>query len=108
MQFLYQFGPGDRPDLASNPDVWTEDDERIGAEHYQRLKRATDEGIVILAGRSAAGEGPAVVIFEADSEKEASQFMEDYPFVAGGLFTATLHPFRASLVRGQDDSITDG
>lgn len=101
MQFLYQFGPGERPELAGNPDAWTEDDERIGAEHYERLRAAAEYGIVILAGRSTDGTGPAIVIFEAGSEEEARQFMEADPFVASGLFTATLHPFRASLVRAK-------
>lgn len=54
---------------------------------------------MILAGRSLDGVGPAVVIFEAASEEEARRFMESDPFVAGGLMRATLHPFRAALVR---------
>lgn len=103
MQFLYQFGPGDRPDLPSNPDAWTENDHRIGAEHYERLRQATAAGKVVLAGLSTDGEGPALVIFETDSEEEARQFMTDDAFVRNGLFTATLHPFRASLVRGNLD-----
>jgi uncharacterized protein YciI len=63
------------------------------------LKRATKDGIVILAGRSLDGIGPAVVIFEAESEEEARCFMEEDPFVREGLFQAEFHPFRAALVR---------
>jgi uncharacterized protein YciI len=56
-------------------------------------------GVVLLAGRSLDEMGQAIVIFEAGSEAEAHKFMEDDPFVAGGLMRAGLHPFRATLVR---------
>ena len=97
-QFIYVFEPV-RPELVTNPDAWTEEDIRIGNEHFAYLQKATQDGIVILAGRSLDGEGPAVVIFEADSENRAQSFMEADPFVAGGLMRASLHPFRAALVR---------
>ena len=97
-QFIYVFEPV-RPELVTNPDAWTEEDTRIADEHFAYLQKATKDGIVILAGRSLDGEGPAVVIFEADSEKEAHRFMEADPFVAGGLMRAKLHSFRAALVR---------
>jgi len=43
-----------------------------------------------------------VVIFRAESEDDARRFMEGDPFVAEGLFRASLHPFRAALVEGRD------
>ena len=100
-EFIYQFLPGNRPELLTDPSAWSEADERASAEHYQRLARATEDGVVILAGRSLDGVGPSVVILEADTEDAARRFMEEDPFVAGGLFAASLHPFRAALVRGQ-------
>jgi len=39
------------------------------------------------------------VIIEAESEDAARDFMENDPFVAGGLMRSSLHPFRASLIR---------
>lgn len=83
----------------TDPDAWTEADSNIADAHYAYLKQATANGIVILAGRSQDGVGPAIVIFEAQSEDEAQQFMENDPFVRQGLFGASLHPFRAALVR---------
>ena len=97
-QFIYMF-ESVRPELITDPDAWTEEDTRMGSEHFAYLQKATQDGIVILAGRSLDGEGPAVVIFEADSEYRARSFMEADPFVAGGLMRASLHPFRAALVR---------
>lgn len=100
-QFLYQLVPADRPELATDSSAWTEADELVGEAHYERLREATKGGRVILAGRSQDGVGPALVIFRADSEEEARRFMEEDPFVAEGLFRASLHPFRASLVQGR-------
>jgi uncharacterized protein YciI len=91
--------PGDRADLATNPDAWTKEDNQIGADHFNRLKQALEAGILIFAGRSLDGLGPAVVVIEAEAEEEARQFMLDDPFVKHGLFKAELHPFRAALVR---------
>ena len=97
-EFIYAFDPV-RPELVTDPDAWTEEDERIFEAHFAYLKQATEEGIVLLAGRAQDGVGPAIVIFEAGSEEEARRFMENDPFVAGGLMRASLHPFRAALVR---------
>jgi uncharacterized protein YciI len=98
LQFLYHFDPV-RPELVTEPDAWTEEDVRIGKAHFAYLNQATEEGIVLLAGRSQDGIGPAIVIFEAESEAAARHFMENDPFVAGGLMRASLHPFKAALVR---------
>ncbi|MFQ5516996.1 MAG: YciI family protein [Acidimicrobiia bacterium] len=101
LQFLYQFAPGDRPELLADPEAWTAEDERIAGDHYEYLRRATVDGVVLLAGRSLDRQGPAVVVFEAESAEAARRFMCDDPFLKYGLFTAELHPFSASLVRGQ-------
>ena len=97
-QFLYRIEPS-RPELVTDPDSWTEEEINIGEAHYAYLKNALDDGILLLAGRSLDGIGPAVVIFEAVSEKEARRFMESDPFISTGLMHATVHPFRAALVR---------
>jgi uncharacterized protein YciI len=96
--FIYIF-EAVRPEMITEPDAWTEEDLRIAEEHYAYLKNATEDGIVLLAGRSLDGEGPAIVIVEATSEEEARRFMEADPFVSGGLMRANLHPFRPALMR---------
>lgn len=97
--FLYQFVPLDRPELMTDPEAWTERDEQISSEHYQYLVKAWEEKVLIFAGRSLDGVGPAVVVFEAASEEEARRFMLGDPFVREELFGAELHPFRAALMR---------
>jgi uncharacterized protein YciI len=100
-QFLYYFTPGPRPELAAQPEAWTEADNAVAQAHYDRLKQAAEDGILILAGRSQDGIGPAIVIIEVESEKVALKFMENDPFIREGLFGASLHPFRAALMRKQ-------
>lgn len=97
LQFLYQFTAGPRPELATDPNAWTAEDEAVAAEHFAHLEAATKAGTVLLAGRSQDGLGPAIVIFEAANEQEARAFMEKDPFIASGLFGADLHPFRIAL-----------
>ncbi len=96
--FIYVFDAV-RPEMITDPDSWTEEDIRVAEEHFAYLQRATEEGTVILAGRSLDAAGPAIVIVEASTEAEAMSFMQRDPFVANGLMRATLHPFRAALVR---------
>jgi uncharacterized protein YciI len=97
-QYIYVFDPV-RPELVTDPNAWTEEDERIGTAHFVYLKQATEDGVVLLAGRSQDGIGPAIVIIEVASEVEAAEFMQNDPFVSSGLMRASLHPFRATLVR---------
>ncbi|MCJ7624725.1 MAG: YciI family protein [Anaerolineaceae bacterium] len=97
-QYIYVI-ESPRQELVTNPDAWTEDENRIAESHFAYLKKATEAGTVLLAGRSPDGEGPAIVIFEASSDEDARHFMENDPFIAEGLMTARLHPFRAALVR---------
>lgn len=96
--FIYCFDPI-RPELVTDPDAWTPQEVLIAEEHFSYLKRATEAGTVILAGRSLDGKGPALVILEAESQDQARAFMEADPFVAKGLMRAHLHPFRAALQR---------
>ncbi|MGD2039884.1 MAG: YciI family protein [Anaerolineae bacterium] len=101
--FVYVFDPV-RPEMVTDPDAWTEEDRRIAEEHVAYLQQATEQGIVILAGRSLDGQGPAIVVFEAASEQDARDFMANDPFVSNGLMRATLHPFRAAFVRLPSDA----
>ena len=99
LQFLYHFTPGNRPELATDPAAWTDADREVGAAHFAYLQRGAGRGVVVMAGRSQDGIGPAIVILETATEEEARRFMEADPFVAAGLFEASLHPFRVALSR---------
>ena len=98
-QFLYTYLPGDRPELGQSAAAWTDADWEVYERHFDHLQRGAEAGTVILAGRSQDFVGPAIVILEVASEEEARSFMETDPFVAEGLFGASLHPFRTAVTR---------
>lgn len=80
---------------------WTETDSAVVARHFDRLVLAAKAGQVILAGRT--NESPdktfGLVIFEADSETAAREFMQADPAVIAGVMTATLHPYAIAVQR---------
>jgi uncharacterized protein len=76
------------------------ENEAVGR-HFTRLKAATDAGQVIFAGRSneALDATFGLVVFEADTEAAAKQFMAADPAVEAGVMSATLHPYVLALQR---------
>lgn len=98
LQFLYQLKL--IPSLL-NQENWTDRENDIVARHFEALKKAEQEGTVILAGRTLNmdSDGFGIVIFEVDSEEEAQLFMETDPAVKEGIMTATLFPYRVALMR---------
>ena len=90
--------------LADNFKVeknWTPQDQTIVGEHFQRLKKFRDEGVVVLAGRTDLPlDNPdmvGLVIFYARDEKEALQFMMDDPAVKNKIMLAKVHPYGIAL-----------
>lgn len=80
---------------------WTKNDEDIVGEHFQRLTRYKNEGVVILAGRTQTEfddtEGMGLVIFYAKDEKEALQFMMDDPAVKNKIMQTKVLPYGIAL-----------
>ena len=68
-------------------------------EHFNYLKKMTEEGRVVLAGPSTEPPYTGIVIFHAEDEAAAKKIMDRDPAVAAGLFQARLSPFRMSLSR---------
>jgi uncharacterized protein YciI len=83
-----------RPAMIDDPSP--EEESRLD-EHFEYLRRALDQGRLVLAGPCLDGEF-GVVVFRADTEEAARQFMEADPAVRHGLMTAELHSFRVSLL----------
>jgi uncharacterized protein YciI len=82
-----------RRDMLEN---MTPGEEAIIDEHFEYLKRALNDGRLVLAGRSLGGE-IGIVIFHAESEEQAVEFMKNDPSVKKHVMTAELHPFRIAL-----------
>lgn len=97
-QFLYQFFPI-RPEFVTDPDSRTPHELQTFKAHVTYLQAGATNGIVMLAGRCQDNIGPAIVIIDLPDEAAAQDFMENDPFVKGGIARATLHPFRAAFMR---------
>lgn len=80
---------------------WTDIENAVVSEHFEHLSRAARSGQVILAGRTMEplDKTFGLVIFEADSEAAAIEFMRSDPAVKAGVMTATLHPYAVALQR---------
>ena len=82
---------------------WTQKENDAVARHFGRLTEATKAGRVIFAGRTteALDKTFGLVVFEAEDESVARQFMESDPAVVAGVMSATLHPYSLALQRRQ-------
>lgn len=83
-----------------DPKVWTKEDNAAVGAHFNRLKAGVAEGKVLLVGRTdeALDQTIGLVIFRADDETAAREFMLADPCVAGGVMAATLHPYGLALL----------
>lgn len=98
MQFVYvlQVAPRFQDEVS-----WTDTEYAAVARHFERLAQAVESGQVIIAGRTTESLDKTfgLVIFEAESEADAAEFMRSDPAVNAGLMTATLHPYAVALLR---------
>lgn len=95
-QWLYLLRPV-RPKLATNP---TPEEAAAVERHFRRLQNMLTEGRLILAGRTLEDFPFGIVVFDAETEDEARAIMDGDPAVQEGVMTATLHPYRVALMRG--------
>jgi len=76
---------------------WTKNDEAIVGEHFQRLIKMKNEGIVVLAGRTELvlndPEMMGLVIFYAKDQTTALEIMNNDPAVKNKIMLAKVHPY---------------
>jgi uncharacterized protein YciI len=68
--------------------------------HFEYLKKAMDEGTVLLAG-PCLDDTFGVVVLTAENDASAREFMLNDPSVKNNVMMAELHPMRISLMKGQ-------
>lgn len=96
-QFIYVLKL--RPDLLIDEN-WTDKENRLVEDHFQRLKQDAEIGKVILAGRTLTDENPegfGIVIFRESSLEKARKYMNEDPSVLSGIMTAKLYPYKIAL-----------
>lgn len=99
MEFLYTLKL--IPHLQEN-DVWTDQDELIVNDHFNKLKQLNEKGKLILAGRTLRDDPSdfGIVILITETEDEAQKLMEGDPAVAQGIMIAELFPYRVASLKG--------
>ena len=77
----------------------TEMESKTVSEHFEYLKGLTDEGVVMLAGRTQNKDysGFGIVIFKAESDEKAREIMDNDPAVKNRVFRAELFAYKISL-----------
>ena len=82
----------------------TPEESAVMEAHFNYLKSAADQGIVLLAG-PCLDDTFGLVIFRAENDQVANAFMYNDPSVKNNVMVAELHPMRISvvgqLVKGQ-------
>jgi uncharacterized protein YciI len=88
-----------REDFAA---TMTDEEDRVWAEHFARLKRLLAEGTLVLAGPTLGPINTGVAIIEAPDEASARRIMDEDPTIASGLARGELRGFRVALLRRRD------
>jgi uncharacterized protein YciI len=92
--FIYLIRPH-RHEFFKDP---TPQEEMAMDAHFEYLKQATTDGVVLLAG-PCLDETFGVVVLRVESEADARAFMLNDPSVKGNVMIAELHPMKVSLIR---------
>lgn len=97
-QFLYSLKPARIGMVTEGP---TPEEAETVSRHFAYLSGLTDQGVMILVGRTQNKDESTIgiAIFEAEDESAAQKIMEDDPAVAGGVMRATLYPYKVALMR---------
>src|SRR5262245_817310 len=96
-EYLYYLTPAPPGMLTEGP---TEREAAIVAQHFAYLTRLTDEGTMILVGRTQNNDERTfgIAIFRAESDEAASDIMANDPAVAHSVMRAELFPYRIALM----------
>ncbi len=79
-EWIYFIHPP-REDFA---ETMTDEERAVWAEHFERLRRLTAAGTMILVGPTLGSINTGIAIFEAANETEARKIMEDDPTISRG------------------------
>ena len=87
-----------QPKRSNFIETITEEEQAVMDVHFEYLQNLLAEGKLVLAGPCLDAKY-GICIFRADSMEEATQIMENDPAVVQGVMTATVHPYRISLMQ---------
>ena len=95
MEFLYKTSPTRTGMVVEGPN---DAEKAIIEEHFDYVKSLTDQGIVLVFGRTQNRDAGAfgIVIFRAGSSEEARSIMNNDPAVKQGIMRAELYPYKVA------------
>jgi uncharacterized protein YciI len=85
-----------RPTRAGFYKEPTPEEDAIMGEHFQYLRKGVEDDVVVLAG-PCLDETFGIIVFKAESDGAASEFMSNDPSVTWGIMDGQLDPYRISL-----------
>ena len=82
---------------------WSQNDQAVVGQHFERLVKYRNEGIVVLAGRTQYDlnnpDMMGLVIFNAKDDAAAQQFMMEDPAVKNNIMLAKVHPYDIAVTK---------
>jgi uncharacterized protein len=99
-EFIYMLKVTRPEMLTEGPSI---DEEQALDSHFRYLQQQLTAGKVILFGRTQTTDADTfgIVIFEAEDEMAAEEFVNNDPALAEGCMSATLYPY---LIAGMRNS----
>jgi uncharacterized protein len=96
-QYLYRIIPT-RPNMLA--EGLTPQESEIMATHFVYLQQLTQQGVLILAGRTLNTDEDTfgIAVIKAHSEEDARAIMDNDPAVSQGVMNARLFPYRVALI----------
>ena len=102
MQFMYVLQLQEHYRNQAN---WTDETNKIIGEHFNYLKTLHERGVMKLVGKTNYeidnDENRGYAIFEAESDEQANEIMNNDPCIVKEVMTAKLHPFNIALYNGK-------
>ena len=82
----------------------SEHEKEIVNRHFSYLKSLTEQGTVLLFGRTQNSDATTfgIIIFRGNSEKEAQSIMNGDPAVKEGVMRAELYPFKVGALNARN------
>ena len=94
-QYLYRIQPTRLEMVTRGP---TDEEASILSDHFNYLKSLTEQGVVLVFGRTQNSDASTfgITIFRAESDDTARSTMNNDPAVRKGIMRAELFPYRVA------------
>jgi uncharacterized protein YciI len=94
-QYLYRIQPTRLEMVTRGP---TDEEASILSDHFNYLKSLTEQGVVLVFGRTQNKDTSTfgITIFRAESEEVARSIMNNDPAVSKGIMRAELFPYKVA------------